>query len=163
MAADRDVEGLTFRRMQVEDLDRVVHNETRSYAFPWTRGIFADCLGSGHECWLAVRLGRKEDDIIGHGVLSVAAGEGHLLNVCVRRDQQGDGYGRALVEHMVDTARSREVGTLFLEVRPSNYIAAALYDSLGFVEVGVRKDYYPAHLGSEDARVLALDLSTLER
>jgi len=73
--------------MALEDLDRVIENETRSYAFPWTRGVFSDCLKSRHECWVAVR----ENDLIGHGVLSIGANEAHLLNVCVRRDQQGNG------------------------------------------------------------------------
>lgn len=164
MAADPSIAALTFRPMGTEDLDRVVQNETRSYAFPWTRGIFADCLAANHECWLAVRTIREgevetAEDVVGHSVLSVAAREAHLLNVCVRRDEQGHGYGRGLVEHMIDTARSRAANTIFLEVRLSNYIAAQLYHTLGFNEIGQRKNYYPSHLGNEDALVLALDLS----
>jgi len=137
------------------DLDQVLENETRSYAFPWTRGVFGDCLKSGHECWVAVR----DHDLIGHGVLSIGAEEGHLLNVCVRRDQQGQGLGRQVVVHMLDRAKQRGARIVYLEVRPSNRVAAALYASLGFHEIGIRKDYYPAEFGNEDARVLALTLA----
>jgi ribosomal-protein-alanine N-acetyltransferase len=140
--------------MEAGDLDRVLENETRSYAFPWTRGVFSDCLKSHHECWVAVR----DREVIGHGVLSIGANEAHLLNVCVRRDQQGEGLGRQIVVHMLDRAAQRGATVVYLEVRPSNRVAGALYASLGFHEIGLRKDYYPAELGSEDARVLALTL-----
>ena len=148
------VSGFQVRPMRIDDLERVVINETRAYAYPWTRGIFADCLNAGHECWVVV-IAR---DVIGHGVLSVAAGEAHLLNVCVRRDDQGRGYGRQLVRHMLDRALARGADVVFLEVRPSNHVAGALYESLGFNEIGRRKDYYPAENGHEDARVLAIQL-----
>lgn len=147
------------RPMQEEDLDRVVANEVRSYAFPWTRGIFADCLKARHECWVAC----LDDDLIGHAVLSLGAGEGHLLNLCVRRDQQGRGYGRLLALHIIERAHIRGASALFLEVRPSNMVARALYRSLGFNEIGLRKNYYPSHVGHEDARVLALDLDAYYR
>lgn len=140
--------------MDVVDLDRVVENELRAYAYPWTRGNFADCLRTRNEC----RVVCLSDQIIGHGILSFGAGEAHLLNVCIRRDQQGHGYGRLLVEHMLERAQIREAEVVFLEVRPSNVVAAELYESLGFNEIGLRKNYYPAHTGHEDARVMALDL-----
>jgi ribosomal-protein-alanine N-acetyltransferase len=149
---------LTFRPMGFGDLDRVIENETRSYAFPWTRGVFVDCLEARHECWIAERDGL----LIGHGVLSVAAREAHLLNVCVRRDQQGQGLGRQLVVHMLERARACGARQVFLEVRPSNRVAGALYASLGFREIGRRKAYYPAELGSEDAIVLTLSLGGAE-
>jgi [ribosomal protein S18]-alanine N-acetyltransferase len=159
MADDQPVRSaLTFRPMSGDDLDQVVENETRSYAFPWTRGVFVDCLQARHECWVVERAAL----LIGHGVLSVAAGEAHLLNVCVRRDHQGQGLGRQLVVHMLGRARDRGARAVFLEVRPSNRIASALYASLGFREIGRRKAYYPAELGSEDAIVLTLSLRGAE-
>jgi ribosomal-protein-alanine N-acetyltransferase len=142
------------RPMQPEDLDEVVANELHSNAFPWTRGIFADCLNARHECWVAC----LEQRLVGHAVLSIGAGEGHLLNLCVRRDLQGRGHGRALALHMMERAYGRGVSALFLEVRPSNVVAGNLYTSLGFNEIGLRKNYYPSHVGHEDARVLAVDL-----
>lgn len=156
MADDPEARLLTFRPFGAEDLDIVMANETRAYAFPWPRGIFEDCVKAGYIC----RLALAEGAAVGHGVLSVAAGEAHLLNVCVRRDHQGYGLGRQLVQHMLKAAYDAQAGVLFLEVRFSNVIASALYHSLGFNEIGVRKDYYPGALGKEDARVLALDLSS---
>ena len=149
---------LSFRAMEEGDLDRVVENETRSYAFPWTRGVFSDCLKSRHECWVA----QREDLIVGHGVLSIGADEAHLLNICVRRDEQGQGLGRQIVVHMLDVAARRGATVVYLEVRPSNRVAGALYASVGFREIGRRKDYYPAAMGSEDARVLAITLGPAE-
>ena len=140
--------------MALADLDRVIENEVRAYAFPWTRGIFVDCLESNYECWVLC----SGDRIIGHGILSVAAGDGHLLNVCVCRDEQGSGYGRRLALHMVERAHHKGAAALFLEVRPSNVVAVQLYTSIGFREVGKRKNYYPSHRGHEDAQVLVLDL-----
>jgi [ribosomal protein S18]-alanine N-acetyltransferase len=150
---------LMFRPMRAVDLDRVLENETRSYAFPWTRGVFSDCLKARHECWVA----ECDELLVGHGVLSVAASEAHLLNVCVRRDQQGQGLGRQIVVHMLERARACGARTVYLEVRPSNRVASALYLSLGFREIGRRKEYYPAEMGSEDAVVLALTLGKAEQ
>jgi ribosomal-protein-alanine N-acetyltransferase len=140
--------------MRVTDLEKVLRNEVRSYQFPWTRGNFTDCLEARHDC----RLLLLDADIAGHGILSLGPQEAHLLNVCVRRDQQGLGYGRALVLHLLERAKARGAGMIFLEVRPSNVVAVSLYQSLGFNEIGVRKDYYPTPAGHEDAQVMALDL-----
>lgn len=147
---------ISFRPMDRADLDHVLENEVRSYQFPWTRGNFIDCLAARHECWVLMLHTR----VIGHGILSVGAGEAHLLNVCIRRDEQGHGYGRSLVLHMLGRARTRSAEMVFLEVRPSNLVAIDLYHSLGFNEVGLRPNYYPAQTGHEDAQVMALDLTT---
>ena len=140
--------------MQLIDLPDVLRNERRGYTHPWTEGIFRDCLGNGQECWLLM----CSDQNVGHGILSVAAGESHLLNVCVHPDFQGHGFGRILVEHLLERARTGEVSTIFLEVRPSNVAACELYDKLGFNEVGIRENYYPSNVGREDALVLAKEL-----
>ncbi len=139
--------------MTTADLDAVVANEVRSYAYPWTRGVFADCLRSDYECWV---LESPRDGLIAHGVLSHGLDEAHLLNICVRRDRQGQGHGRQLALHMLDRARARRADVVYLEVRPSNRVAIALYASLGFTEIGRRPGYYPTDQGYEDARVLAL-------
>ncbi len=145
----------TFRPMSAADLDQVLENEERSYQFPWTRGNFSDCLAARHEC----RVLLHGELLIGHGILALAPQEGHLLNVCVRRDHQGLGYGRVLVAHMLERASLRGAEMIFLEVRPSNVVAIALYRSLGFNEIGIRKGYYPAQAGHEDAQIMALDLA----
>ncbi len=143
-----------MRPMEFVDLPHVLKNERRGYTHPWNEGIFRDCLRSGYECWLLVYRSR----IIGHGILSVAAGESHLLNVCIHPDCQGHGFGKALVEYMLVIARKREARRVFLEVRPSNQIACQLYEDLGFNEIGIRENYYPAYVGREDALVLAMEL-----
>ena len=142
------------RRMQLTDLPDVLRNERRGYTHPWTEGIFRGCLRNGQECWLLM----CSDENVGHGILSVAAGESHLLNVCVHPDFQGHGFGRILVEHLLERARTGEASTIFLEVRPSNVAACELYDKLGFNEVGLRENYYPSNIGREDALVLAKEL-----
>ncbi len=138
-----------------EDLDEVLRNEFRAYAFPWSRGIFLDCLRSGYECQLLC----VDDAVSGHAILSSVADEAHLLNICIRRDLQGRGFGRLFVRHMMQVALETGAERMFLEVRPSNRVAVALYESLGFLEIGQRKDYYPSIHGREDALVLALALS----
>lgn len=145
---------ISFRPMLATDLDQVVENEVRAYQYPWTRGNFSDCLAALHEC----RVLLLDAEVLGHGILAFGAQEAHLLNVCVRRDRQGEGFGRALVSHMIERARLRGAGMVFLEVRPSNLVAISLYHSLGFNEIGLRKDYYPSDKGHEDAQVMALDL-----
>jgi ribosomal-protein-alanine N-acetyltransferase len=142
------------RRMQLADLPDVLRNERLGYMHPWTEGIFRDCLRNGQECWLLMSSNLN----VGHGILSIAAGESHLLNVCVHPDFQGHGFGRILVEHILERARAGKASTIFLEVRPSNVAACELYDKLGFNEVGVRENYYPSKVGREDALVLAKEL-----
>jgi [ribosomal protein S18]-alanine N-acetyltransferase len=143
-----------IRKMQADDLPDVLKNERRGYTHPWSEGIFRDCMGDGSECWL-ILFG---DQIIGHGILSVGAGEAHLLNACVHPGCQGKGFGRALVEHLLVRAKARAASTVFLEVRSSNQVAYQLYETLGFNEVGIRENYYPAFVGREDAIVLAKEL-----
>ncbi len=145
---------IAFREMTVEDLPDVLANERESYSHPWSEDIFKECLRNGHECWVV----ESDKHIAAHGVLSIAVGECHLLNVCVAPPYQGAGLGRQLVEYLLEIATQQNAKSAFLEVRPSNIIAYKLYESIGFNEVGVRKDYYPANKGREDALVLAKEL-----
>ena len=149
-------QALSFAPAEFDDLPVMIKNETRSYAFPWTEGVFRDCISGPQDSWVARDI---RGQIIGHAFLSVAAEEAHLLNLCVTRDQQGYGYGRQFMHFLLDQLKAQGVAMLFLEVRPSNRIAVALYESMGFREIGIRKDYYPAPLGREDARVFALQFS----
>lgn len=146
---------VTYRAMLAADLDSVLEIETRAYAFPWSQGIFKDCLTAGYDC----RVLCLDQKIIGHAVLSIAAGEAHLLNICVQREHQGRGLGRGFVLHVLERAKSRDAGALYLEVRPSNKKAIRLYETIGFAQIGVRKDYYPGDPVKEDALVLALQIS----
>jgi len=149
-------QALSFAPAELDDLPDLIRNETRSYAFPWTEGVFRDCISGPQDCWVARDT---SGNIIGHGILSILVGEAHLLNLCVTRDQQGLGFGRAFMHFLLTQVKDRGAEVLFLEVRPSNRVAIALYESMGFREIGVRKDYYPAPLGREDARVFALQFS----
>jgi ribosomal-protein-alanine N-acetyltransferase len=143
-----------FTRMELTDLPVVLQNERRAYTHPWTEGIFRDCISGDYETWLFVFERQK----IGHGVLSAAAGEAHLFNVCINPSFQGNGFGHILVEYMLQRARFRKARSVFLEVRPSNVVAYKLYENLGFNEIGIRREYYPAFTGREDALVLAKEL-----
>jgi ribosomal-protein-alanine N-acetyltransferase len=128
--------------------------ENVSYEFPWSAGIFSDCVKAGHPCWVL----SVDSVIAGYGILSMGAGEAHLLNICVDPAYRGQGLGRHLLGRLLDIARWNGAERLFLEVRPSNPLAKALYESVGFSEIGRRPRYYPAHNGREDAIVMALDL-----
>lgn len=143
-----------MRPMRADDLDAVMAIELRAYPFPWTRGIFDDCLRAAYPAWLLHLDGR----IAGYGVLSIAAGEAHVLNVCVDPDLQGHGHGRRLFRALIDIGRKLGAQRVFLEVRPSNPAAVALYHDEGFNEIGRRPRYYPAHNGREDAIVMAREL-----
>lgn len=143
-----------IRAMRLQDLDAVAAMEAASYEFPWSRGIFADCLRAGHPCWL---LG-VDGEIAGYGILSIAAGEAHILNICIGEAWRGQGLGRRLLMRLIDVIRWSGAERVFLEVRPSNPNAKTLYESIGFVEIGRRPRYYPARHGREDAIVMELIL-----
>ncbi len=141
--------------MRPADLDEVMGIENAIYSHPWTRGNFADSLRAGYDC----RTWRLEGELVGYFVLTAAAGEAHLLNLSIAARHQRSGHGRALLREAAELARRRGAASLFLEVRPSNLAAQALYTRFGFRRVAVRKGYYPAYPGREDALVLALKLA----
>ena len=141
---------LEIRPMHELDVPVVVAIERSAYQFPWSEGIFRDCLRVGYIC----RLAEVDGEIAGYGIMSIGAGEAHILNVCVRDECRGRGFARKLLLYLVERARSAGMYEAYLEVRPSNTIAARLYHSLGFEQVGLRRGYYQATNGREDAVVL---------
>lgn len=143
-----------IRPMLESDLAAVMGIELRGYPFPWTAGIFADCLRVGYSCWACLGDG----GLRGYAVMSYGAAEAHLLNICVAPEWQGSGIGHKLMRHVLRQARRLGARQLFLEVRPSNAPALKLYAELGFEQIGRRKGYYPAADGREDALVLACAL-----
>lgn len=145
---------LDFRPMQREDLSEIIGIERQSYPHPWTQTIFGDCLHAGYSGWVCGRNGMIE----AYGIISVAVGEAHLLNLCVREESRQQGIGRKMLRHLVAIARRHNTEVIFLEVRPSNAAARALYEDEGFNELGNRRDYYPAGAGREDALILARTL-----
>lgn len=145
---------LNFRPMLEDDLPEILSIELSAYAFPWTKNIFRDCLRVGYCCWVLERDGI----IAAYGVMSVAAGESHLLNLCVDPELQGNGLGKIMLDWLLDIVRQHKVDMVFLEVRPSNELAIKLYSVAGFDEVGLRRNYYPAEYGREDALIMARSL-----
>jgi len=146
----------SLRPMREHDLAQITAVEQRAYEYPWSLGIFADCLRVGYCCWTLV----EAETVVGYCIMAVAADEAHVLNVCVDPGHRRQGHGRRMLEHMVEIARGHRATILFLEVRPSNAAAIELYAGLGFRQLAVRRHYYPAREGREDALVLALDLPT---
>lgn len=142
------------RGMLHEDVAVVSDIERRSYDFPWSHGVFRDCLLAGYTCIVLER----ESQVVGYAILSVAAGEAHVLNLCVDPDFRGLGYGDRLLDEILLRARNASVREVFLEVRPSNVNALALYRKKGFRQIASRRAYYQAKDGREDAAVLSLVL-----
>jgi ribosomal-protein-alanine N-acetyltransferase len=149
MSAQLDILPL-YRRMMARDLDSVMAIENRVYTHPWTRGNFLDSMTAGHHCWIANVRGT----IVGYSVAAIAAGEAHLLNLSIAAEWQRRGLGAELLRFMLKLTRDYAAERVFLEVRPSNVAARALYRAAGFVEIGTRRGYYPAQHGREDAIVL---------
>lgn len=143
--------GFNLRPMRDQDVEAVLGCERAAYEFPWSAEIFSDCLRVGYNCWV-VEVGRL---VVGYGIMSIGAGECHVLNLCVHPKWQGMGLGRRLLRRLLALARTKGADTAFLEVRVSNRLARALYASEGFCEIGERRGYYPARNGREDAVVLA--------
>jgi len=137
-----------------EDLAQVLVIENAIYTHPWTRGNFTDSLRAGYDC----RTWRQDGELVGYFILMVAAGEAHLLNLSIGARHQRSGHGCALLREAADLARARGARSVFLEVRPSNLAAQALYTRFGFRRIAVRRGYYPAYAGREDALVLTLAL-----
>ncbi|HKJ87681.1 MAG TPA: ribosomal protein S18-alanine N-acetyltransferase [Gammaproteobacteria bacterium] len=144
----------SLRAMTEADLEAVMEIESRSYDFPWTEGIFRDCLRVGYYCSVLL----DDDGLACYGIMSLGAGEAHVLNICVKPQCRAQGIGRYMLTHLLDHARGLGASVAVLEVRQSNTAALALYDKMGFHSIGVRKGYYPAFSGREDARVLVCKL-----
>ena len=145
---------VAIRPMREADVPAVAEVERSAYAFPWSVGIFRDCLRVGYVC----RVVELEGRVIGHGILSMGAGEAHILNLCVQAEYRCLGVGRRLLTLLIDIARGAGMTDAFLEVRPTNTAAIRLYLAMGFEQVGVRRGYYQAVNGREDAAVLRLPL-----
>jgi len=154
MSAVLDDPLLSFRPMVDVDLNAVLTIEKNAYLFPWSETIFRDCLHVGYCCWVLEFDGK----LIAYGVMSVAAGECHILNLCVSPDVQNNGLGSTILDNLLEIARTHGAEIAFLEVRPSNQQALYLYNKAGFNEVGMRREYYPAEFGREDALILARSL-----
>ena len=138
----------------MKDVDRIYAIEKLAYPFPWTREIFEDCFRVGYDCF-GLKIGR---DLSGYTIFSHAAGESHLLNLCIHPDWQHRGFGSLLLEYAINCVAKFDSEALFLEVRESNPRAATLYQNRGFKIIGRRRSYYEAGSGREDAIVMRLEI-----
>ena len=147
---DVDFASVEIRPMHELDVPVIVAIERAAYQFPWSEGIFRDCLRVGYIC----RVIDVGSELAGYGIMSVGAGEAHILNVCIRDEFRCRGFARKILLYLLERARTAGMYEAFLEVRPSNTAAARLYHSMGFEQVGIRRGYYQATVGREDAAVL---------
>jgi ribosomal-protein-alanine N-acetyltransferase len=140
--------------MRASDLPEVARLEKSLYDFPWSLGNFRDSLAAGYDCWTVV----QGEAVVGYAVLMIALEEAHLLNFAIASAWQNQGVGRGFLGHLVEIARGAGCQIVYLEVRPSNVAARHLYKSIGFQQIAIRPEYYPAHHGREDALFLGLAL-----
>lgn len=142
---------VALRVMIRDDILEVSDIERRSYDFPWSHGVFRDCLLAGYSCIVLVR----EERVVGYNILSVAAGEAHILNLCVDPSFRQLGYGEKLLDEILSRVATADVHEIFLEVRPTNEKAIGLYRKKGFRQISSRAAYYQATEGRENAAVLS--------
>lgn len=143
-----------YRRMVERDLNAIMAIENVIYPHPWTRGNFKDSLREGYQCWVVEAGG----DIVCYSVIMIAAGEAHLLNLSVAEHGQRRGRGREMLQFLLNLARESGAHKIFLEVRPTNVAGLALYAAMGFSQIAIRRGYYPARHGREDAVVMQHEL-----
>jgi [ribosomal protein S18]-alanine N-acetyltransferase len=143
-----------YRRMRASDLSEIAHLEKSLYAFPWSLGNFRDSVNAGYDCWTVTH----GETIVGYAILMIALDEAHLLNIAVAVEWQNQGIGRDFLRHVIDVAIAAACQIVYLEVRPSNLAARHLYRALGFQQIAIRPEYYPALAGREDALFLGLTL-----
>jgi [ribosomal protein S18]-alanine N-acetyltransferase len=155
---------LSLRPMHMGDLDTIMQIEPVIYSHPWTRGNFSDSLNSGYNAWvlekqvLEENTQAKKTEMLGYSLMMIVMDEAHLLNLSIAKHRQKQGLGRYLLAHMMTIAKRHKAANMFLEVRTSNVSAIALYENIGFCEMAVRRGYYPAHSGREDAVLMGLAL-----
>ncbi len=144
-----------YQQMTKLDLPLVMEIENSEYEFPWSEGIFHDCLSTVNYHGF---LFKKNEELLGYAMISVAVSECHILNICIKKDFQKKGYGKKLLAFLIKKAKQFQAQQIFLEVRASNKIARSLYQNYGFNEMGVRKGYYPAKNNREDAYLFAMEV-----
>jgi len=143
-----------IRCLKERDLTDVLRIEREMYSYPWSEGIFRDCLRVGYSNWAFI----KDEKFIGYAILSIAVGEAHILNICLDNEYTGQGLGEQFLNELLLVAKNQGADCVFLEVRVSNTVATNLYKKMGFKQIGQRKNYYQSADGREDALVFSLDL-----
>ena len=148
-----------LRPMEESDLFEVAQIEQGTFPDPWPLHSFRECLAFGYHCLVL----DQDNTIQAYGIMSIEIGSSHILNLCVRPELRQHGIGRRMLHHLLQLAEASDrVEAVLLEVRASNESAIHLYHAAGFVQIGVRKDYYPSETGPEDALILKWELPIAE-
>ena len=147
---------LSYRKMEKADLPSVVLIENDCHLHPWSLLQFLDGFIAGHTGWLACHKSGGREVLVGFAVIATVLDESTLLNFCIRPALQNQGYGRRFLHFLLQKSADDNISRFFLEVRASNQGAIHLYESLGFRQVSVRRDYYPALIGREDGLVYVM-------
>ena len=133
---------IEFYRMVQEDADGVTRVEAACMPVPWSRQSFWEEASHTDAYYLIARDVDRDNLIVAYAGCWVLANEGHITNVAVDPDYQGQGLGRRLMNELTSRVKALGVDSMTLEVRPSNTVAINLYTSLGFRSVGQRPKYY---------------------
>jgi len=147
---------LKYQKMTPLDLPLIMEIENAEYEFPWSEGIMRDCILTANYFGYLLK---NDQQLLGYAMISVAAAECNILNICIEKSQQKKGYGKELLTFLVNEAKQQKAQQVFLEVRVSNKAAITLYQNFGFNELDIRKNYYPGHKKREDAYLFALEIS----
>ncbi len=154
-AADFSIPSLSYRAMRGDDIAAVALIEQDVFVFPWSAGNFRDSLLSGYQCWACW----VDNELIGYAIILMSLDEAHLLNFAVSRGWQNQGVGMRFLTFVINESKRMCCEMLYLEVRPSNAIGRRLYERFGFQQLGLRRNYYPATTGREDALFMGLNIS----
>ena len=154
MSAVIKMSEIYIRPMIEQDVTSIINIEDNAYDFPWNKTIFQDCLHAGYCSWVI----EFNNILVGYGIMLITSDESHILNLCIHPDYQSRGIGKLLFNHFLVLDRRENIHRIFLEVRPTNFKAIRLYLSMGFNEIGKRRNYYPTKIGREDALILAKTL-----
>jgi len=148
---------ITVRRATLDDVDALLQMENECFTDPWDKRTFEGLLANPAVYFI---IAENNSEPVAYGGMTVIIDESEILNVAVRPEMRQKGLGRLMVNEMLDICRKCDVVTVFLEHRQSNFAAASLYESIGFVVYGVRKRYYSSP--TEDAVLRNLNLSRKE-
>jgi ribosomal-protein-alanine N-acetyltransferase len=146
------------RPMQSSDIDCVYAIEVQAHRAPWSREIINDCVLVGYDCRVLELQKGSKSEIISYVIARYYATYCHVLNLCVAVEHQGHGYGRFLLQSLIDSVQNPMAHTITLEVRPSNFSALSLYAKMGFQQIGIKENYYSDVMGFEDAVILEKEI-----
>ncbi|AYA78364.1 ribosomal-protein-alanine N-acetyltransferase [Bacillus sp. Y1] len=147
-------DSLVFRYLKEEDIDQILKIEELSFATPWTRQSFENELNLNQFAVYLVL--EKEGQVIGYCGMWLIVDEAHITNIAVLPEFRGQKLGEAILRMIMEVAKKRGAKTMTLEVRVSNTVAQSLYRKLGFMNGGIRKNYYTDNY--EDALVMWVTL-----